>query len=309
MAFPSILKSQLTCKQGAVRAVRFNVDGNYCMTAGSDKSVKLWNPYKSVLLKSYLGHGYEVLDVQSSSDSAHIASGGMDKCVFYWDVSTAQIVRKYRGHASFVNAVKFNEESTVILSASVDNTVCAWDCRSKSREPIQIIRDAKDSVTSISVSDHEILTGSLDGCIRRYDLRKGQLYQDSLGCSINCVTFTKDDQCVLASCLDNTLRLVDKDGGEVLSEYVGHKNERYRIESCLNNADTLVVSGSEDGCIYAWDLIEGTVKSTLKHPGHKVVHSVSFHPTQPILISAAEANVYLWVDSEFKQSEDEEDND
>lgn len=70
------------------------------MTAGADKSVKLWNPHKSVLLKTYLGHGYEVLDVQSSSDSSHIASGGMDKCVFYWDVSTSQIVRKYRGHAS-----------------------------------------------------------------------------------------------------------------------------------------------------------------------------------------------------------------
>ncbi|CAL1300051.1 unnamed protein product [Larinioides sclopetarius] len=154
------------------------------MTAGADKSVKLWNPYKQILLQTYMGHGYEVLDVQSSADSSHITSAGMDKCVFYWDVSTAQIVRKYRGHASYINAVKFNEESTVILSASVDNTVCAWDCRSKSREPIQILRDAKDSVTSLSVSDHEILTSSLDGCIRRYDLRMGQMHQDDLGCKI-----------------------------------------------------------------------------------------------------------------------------
>ena len=30
------------CKQGAVRAVRFSVDGNYCLTAGQDKTVKLW---------------------------------------------------------------------------------------------------------------------------------------------------------------------------------------------------------------------------------------------------------------------------
>ncbi|GFV62148.1 WD repeat domain-containing protein 83 [Trichonephila clavipes] len=306
MSFPSVKKNQLHCKQGAVRAVRFNVDGNYCMTAGADKSVKLWNPYKQVLLQTYMGHGYEVLDVQSSSDSSHITSGGMDKCVFYWDVSTAQIVRKFRGHASYINAVKFNEESTIILSASVDNTVCAWDCRSKSREPIQILRDAKDSVTSLAISDHEILTASLDHCIRRYDLRAGQLYEDNLGCSLNCATFTKDGQCMLVSCLDNTLRLVDKDGGEVLSEYVGHKNESYRVESCLNNTDSLVVSGSEDGCIYAWDLIEGTVKHTLKHKNHKVVHSVSFHPSKPVMLTAAEANVYLWMDSS-EISDDEND--
>lgn len=36
--------------------------------------------------------------------------------------------------------------------------------------------------------------------------------------SLNCVKFTKDGQCTLVSCLDNTLRLIDKDSGEVLSE-------------------------------------------------------------------------------------------
>uniref|UniRef100_A0A915LRM3 Uncharacterized protein n=1 Tax=Meloidogyne javanica TaxID=6303 RepID=A0A915LRM3_MELJA len=29
------------------------LDGNYCMTAGSDKSVKLWNPYKRIHLNTY----------------------------------------------------------------------------------------------------------------------------------------------------------------------------------------------------------------------------------------------------------------
>ena len=28
-----------------------SADGNYCLTCGSDKSVKLWNPHKSVQLK------------------------------------------------------------------------------------------------------------------------------------------------------------------------------------------------------------------------------------------------------------------
>lgn len=44
-----------------MRAVRYNVDGNYCVTCGQDKSVKLWNPDRKALLKSYTGHGYEVL--------------------------------------------------------------------------------------------------------------------------------------------------------------------------------------------------------------------------------------------------------
>lgn len=157
-----------------------SVDGDYAITCGSDKSIKLWNPRKPLLLKTYSGHGYEVMDARGSCDSSTIASGGMDKCVFLWDVSSGQVLRRYRAHASYVNCIQFNEESTIILSGSVDCSVKSWDCKSRSKEPVQVFDESKDSITSIAVSDHEIITGSLDGKVRRYDLRKGQLHIDDL---------------------------------------------------------------------------------------------------------------------------------
>jgi len=42
--------------------------------------------------------------------------------------------------------------------------------------------EAKDSVTSVHVSDHEILSGSADCQLRRYDLRSGLLHTDFIGC-------------------------------------------------------------------------------------------------------------------------------
>jgi len=62
-----------------------------------------------------------------------------------------QIIRRFRGHAGRVNCVEFNEESTVILSGSVDSSIRAWDCRSRKQSPIQIMDDAKDSITSLQV--------------------------------------------------------------------------------------------------------------------------------------------------------------
>jgi len=82
----------------AVRAVRFNADGEYCMTCGSDKTVKLWNPYKNILLKTYSGHGYEVLDCASSLDNSRLVSCSADKTVVLWDVGTGKVIRKFRGH-------------------------------------------------------------------------------------------------------------------------------------------------------------------------------------------------------------------
>lgn len=104
----------------------------------------------------------------------------MDKTIILWDVSTGQSLRKYRGHLGTVNCVKFNEDSSVAISGSVDTSVRCWDCRSKKPEAFQIMQEAKDSVSSVQVTDHEILTGSLDGQIRRYDIRNGQLIADEM---------------------------------------------------------------------------------------------------------------------------------
>ena len=42
---------------------------------------------------------------------------------------------------------------------SYDSTVRIWDCKSRTYDPIQVMEEAKDSITSLFVSNHEILTG------------------------------------------------------------------------------------------------------------------------------------------------------
>lgn len=82
---------------GAINAVRFSSDGNYCMSCSDDKTVSLWNPFKAdptqggaaMLIKSYAGvHGYGVLDLCISADNSRFASAGGDRAAFLWDVTT-----------------------------------------------------------------------------------------------------------------------------------------------------------------------------------------------------------------------------
>lgn len=59
-----------------------------------------------------------------------------------------------------VNCVRYNADSSVLLSGSYDKTVRAWDIRARNAYmPIQVLDDFKDSVTSLVVSDHEIIAG------------------------------------------------------------------------------------------------------------------------------------------------------
>lgn len=70
-----------------------------------DRTIRLWNPHKGFIIKTYTGHGYEVRDVSVCSDNSQMASVGGDKQVFLWDVASGQVIRKFRGHEAKVNAV------------------------------------------------------------------------------------------------------------------------------------------------------------------------------------------------------------
>ena len=59
-ALPTEKVSELKAHVGPVLAVRFNKDGNYCLTCGQDRLIKLWNPSKGLVVKTYVGHGHEV---------------------------------------------------------------------------------------------------------------------------------------------------------------------------------------------------------------------------------------------------------
>jgi mitogen-activated protein kinase organizer 1 len=92
--------------------------------------------------------------------------------------------------------------------------------------------------------------------VRRYDIRFGKLYADTIGKPVTSVSFSRDGHCVLVSSLDDHIRLLDKDNGELLNTFKGHVNSDYKIDSSLTHDDSHIVSGSENSKIYFWDLVE-----------------------------------------------------
>lgn len=103
-------------------------------------------------------------------------------------------------HLSCFYISKYSPVTCGTCVGSYDSSVRVWDSRSHTYEPIQVMNDAKDSVTSLQLSSSEILTGcvyyrptphhfsvcalilcrSVDGKVRRYDLRFGKLYCDTI---------------------------------------------------------------------------------------------------------------------------------
>ena len=105
----------------------------------------------------------------------------------------------------------------------------------------------------------------------------------------------------------NTIKLFDKNSGELLSEYSGHINREYRLDSCLDHSDKYVLSGSENGMVYIWDLVEGGLVAKLDHgPGSGAIHSLAQHPSRAQLLTAHKGMVTVWEDKEQEKEVEEE---
>ncbi|RGB37439.1 WD40-repeat-containing domain protein [Rhizophagus diaphanus] len=291
---PIECKRTFNSHQGPVHIARYNTSGDYVLSGGQDRTIRLWNPETGLNIKTYTGHGKEVLDLSVTQDHSRFASCGGDRQVYYWDVSTGNTIRRFEGHNQRINAVCFNWEGTVLASGSYDTTIRLWDCRSNSRAPIQILEEPKDSVTSLHMTQYEIVSGSADGYIRTHDIRMGVLITDLISYPVTSVCISGDNNCILASSLDSTIRLMDRENGGLLNDFKGHENVSYKIHSRLSNNDAYVISGSEDGKIYIWDLLEGNLLTSFQ-AHFNVVTCVSVHPRHNYMISTSvDGTVKFW---------------
>jgi len=294
---PLTRKRVLARHSAPVTRAAWTHDGRYAMTCGHDKVLRLWNPSRpevnpdsgaaklwagdpsgrvelALHIKEYAGaHGHEVTGVAIARDNASFASCGGDRAVFLWDVTTGHVRRKLEGHTSRVNAVCFGGDDAVLVSGSYDQSVRLWDLRSRSRDPIQTLAgDAKDSVSCVAATGHEVVAGCVDGCVRVYDLRAGLVHTDRLGGRpVTGLSVSRDGRCLLASLLGQGLGrgggvalLVEKATGQALNAYHGHVHGAYGLEASFAHAtDAHVVSASEDGFPCVYDLVSADLVQRL----------------------------------------------
>ena len=137
--------------------------------------------------------------------------------------------------------------------------------------------------------------------------RKGEVHADALGEPVTGVALSHDGQCVVASCLEGAggggaVRLLELGTGQLLNDYRGHAHASFALESCLSRTDAHVLSGSEDGRVLAWRLVEGAVAVTLR--AHKrAVCSLACHPTESCVLAAShDGTVSVWDRSEAPSS-------
>lgn len=261
--------------EGPVTSIEFNKDMKYLLSSSQDSTIRVWSLNTKKQVTIFRGHIGSVNDFALNSDNSRVFSGGEDFSVAWWDVERGTLIRKIRSHNGAVNSVCFNEHSSLAFSGSLDSTVKIWDCRAPGNAPACSLDDSKDSVTAVATTRTEILTGSVDGKLRIYDIRNSCINIDSFSHGIVSLDVSKQQHAILVSTLSSHAYLHVKSTGENMQKYSSHVCTKYLVRARLAANDSKVITGSETGSVFIYDLVRGTLQ-----------HSFEFG-TGPILAVAA----------------------
>ena len=195
-------------------------------------------------------------------------------------------------------------------------------CRSQNRQPIQTLEDARDAVQAIYIGKTYIVTGSVDGHVRTYDLRMGELRTDFFGRTcilldpsvptlttnifppffapepVTSIVPSQDNQTYLATTLDAHIRLMDMSTGKMLNDFQGHASTSYRIRSCFGHGEATVLCGDEHGTVWAWDLVDVRIvppfiPARLLLTGVQLIQATPLQPNPPPKVHE---RVITWIE-------------
>ena len=180
-----------------------------------------------------------------------------------YDIEKEQLARTFVGNKSFCTHCKFNSVSNIVLSAAADNTISLWDIRAN--KYIFRILAHPEPITSIDISrDSTVISSSSYDCyVRLWDVIKGACIKTMMADagSIDPISFCrmnpKTSEYMLFGSMNNTMGLYNYQN-DLLKSYKGHSNTLYQIDAkFVKNKKTgrdMILSGSEDGHVYGWDL-------------------------------------------------------
>lgn len=245
-----------------IRDVVFSPDGELVASAGSDKTIRLWDRQTGRMLRVLDVHRDNVTSIAFSPDGRTIASASLDKNVALCEVRTGRVVRTMSGHSDDVNAVVFSPDGKTIASGSRDETINFWDAGTG--ELIQSIEAGSEVLAlAFSPDGKAVASGSEDKLVRLWNESDGKLLRTFIGHSdaVRTVAFSPDGLMLASAGDDKSIQLWSIETGLQTRVLTGHSGI---VTSIVFGDDRKsLVSASHDRTIRIWDIQSGQVLRTL----------------------------------------------
>jgi WD40 repeat protein len=236
-----------------VWTVAISADGNRVVSGGADNSVLSWD-LKKHGLKELNGHTDRVNWLVITSDGQQAVSASADNTLRVWNLEHGREMFCLLGHTDSVNQVVLTPDGRQAISASSDGNLKVWNLQNGQEQRTLAGHTNRVHRVLISGDGRRVISGSHDGTIKAWDLETGKLLQSlEASSAITALALLEDGRRVVYSVEQAySLEVRELESGLLLQTLTGHVNKITEIQAAMGG--DLVVSGSDDHSVIAWDL-------------------------------------------------------
>jgi hypothetical protein len=241
----------------AVMTVALSADGRRALTAGSDKSVVLWDVQTGQVKHRLEGHTSWVRAVQFAPDGTHALSCGDDATIRMWDLAKGNLVSTWNNPKGWVRCLAYLPDGKRCVAGGDDRVVTLWDA--SKGQALRTYKGHTGFVLCLAVSKDggRVLSGSMDFTARLWDVETGAELKKLEGHKGNVtgVALTPNGRQALTTSADGTVRLWDLATGKEVRQFAGHQGTVWCVTVTPDGKQAL--TGGADRTLRLWDVASG----------------------------------------------------
>lgn len=261
------LSMELKAPAYQVVTVGLSPEGNYGLSTGFEKKIRLWDLQEGRQINMLTGHTGDVYAAAFSPDTRYILSGGWDPVVRLWDFSSGKEIKQFTGSKGdmvlgvMVRAVAFSPDGRKVLSGSLNSTTL-WDIETAKpilTLPIDHVFDAR-----FTADGRYVLTGGRAAYVTLWDAATGKSirhFKHSVGFAgispVNSVDISPDGRLVLSGSQDGIIKLYNFTSGNEIRAFKAHSGMNGIAKARFSSDGKYILSSGGDNALKLWEISSG----------------------------------------------------
>ncbi|XP_045109366.1 periodic tryptophan protein 2 homolog [Portunus trituberculatus] len=179
-----------------------------------------------------------------------------------WEWQSESFILKQQGHFNNMRVVLYSPDGQNLATGGEDGKVKLWSCQTSFCFVTFSEHTAAVTGLAFTQSGRAIITSSLDGTVRAFDLTRYRNFKtltSTRPTQFSCVTVDCSGELVASGSQDShDIYLWSLQTGRLLEVLAGHQGPVSSVQFSSQPGSTLMVSTGWDGTVKVWDAISNT---------------------------------------------------